>query len=144
MMGNSLVKSGVSIRMRRMLHSATLLGCLLILGGCGGDQVQVEGRSPAKGSVTLDGKPLLGGGTIKFQSVDNPRKRVSANLDGNGQFLVGDAPTGKVKMTVITTPEIYPEMTAIPKKYSKLKTSGLEGTIAADDEAFEVKLLSKP
>ena len=34
-------------------------------------------------------------------------------------------------------------MTPIPKKYSKLKTSGLEGTIAPDDEAFEVKLLSK-
>ena len=126
-------------------YVASLLGCLLLtLSGCsGGEEAQVEGRSPAKGVVTLDGEPLAGGGTIKFQSVENPRMRVSTGLDQNGQFLVGDAPVGKVKMTVITTPDLFPEMTAIPEKYSKLKTSGLEGTISPDDEEFEVKLLSK-
>ena len=138
-----LTKSGVSREMVRMFHMAAIIGCLLTLGGCSESQVQVEGRAPAKGSVTLDGEPLTGGGTIKFQSVENPRMRVSANLDANGQFLVGDAPSGKVKMTVITTPDIFPEMKKIPKKYSKLKTSGLEGTISPDDDSFEVKLLSK-
>ena len=103
-MGNSVMKSGVSKKMVRMLYMATLLGCLSVFGGCEGEQVQVEGRSPAKGSVTLDGKPLIGGGTIKFQSVENSRIRVTTGLDENGQFLVGDAPTGKVKMTVIHNP----------------------------------------
>ena len=124
-------------------YMVTLVSCLLMLGGCGADQVQIEGRSPAKGKVTLDGKPLTGGGTIKFQSLENPRIRVSTNLDANGEFLVGDAPAGKVKMTVITTPDIFPEMIAIPKKYSKLETSGLEKTITQEDESFEVELLSK-
>ena len=128
--------------MFRVLWIAVLSGCLLSLGGCQ-EKIAIEDRAPAKGVVMLDGEPLSGGGTVKFQSVDNPRIRVSASLDDNGQFLVGDAPSGKVKMTVITMPELYPEMTPIPKKYSKLSTSELEATISHSDESFEIKLSSK-
>ena len=120
---------------------AAVASCLIILSGCGEQQpLEIEGRAPAKGQVTLDGKPLTGGGSVKFQSVDNPRKRVTASLDDNGQFLVSDAPTGAVKMTVVTTPDLYPEMIPIPKKYSKVSTSGLERTIAPDAESFEIEL----
>lgn len=129
--------------MFRMFCIAIIVSGLLTLGGCQKKQVLSEKRSPAIGVVTLNGEPLRGGGTVKFQLVDNPRMRVSTSLDDNGQFFVGDAPLGKVRMTVVTTPELYPEMTPIPKKYSKVATSGLEATIARDDESFEIELKSK-
>lgn len=80
---------------------------------------------------------------MKFQSVENPRMRTSVGLDDSGQFDVSSAPTGIVKISVMTTPELYPEMTLIPKKYSRLKASALQRTISDDDEPFEIKLKSK-
>lgn len=129
--------------MYRLFCLGIFAGILLTLSSCRDHPVAIEGRAPAKGSVTLDGQPLTGGGTVKFQSVDNPRMRVSVALDENGQFRVSDAPEGKVKITVITTPKIYPEMIPIPKKYSKLKTSALEGTISQDSKPFVIKLKSE-
>ena len=130
--------------MFRVFCVGILAACLLTVAGCGGDKdTAANDRAPAKGQVFLDGEPLLGGGTVKFRSVENERMQVSVNLNSDGQFLVANAPTGKVKMTVVTMPKLYPEMTPIPKKYSKLTTSGLEGTVSHDGEPFEIKLKSK-
>ena len=117
--------------------------CLLTVAGCGSQAPVIDGRTAVKGTVMLDGQPLAGGGTVKFESVENKRIRVSVSLDSQGQFLVGDAPSGRVKMSVITTPEIYPEMTPIPKRYSKVETSGLEMIVVPNGESFEIELTSK-
>ena len=128
----------------QLLCVSTLAGCLLLGVGCEKEEVLVEGRAHARGVVLLDGEPLVGGGTVKFQSVKNSRIRVSVKLDQDGQFRVAQAPAGEVRMSVVTTPDIYPEMTPIPKKYSSLKTSNLTGTIEHGVESFEIELKSKP
>ncbi|MDA8563268.1 hypothetical protein N9L06_02325 [Mariniblastus sp.] len=128
----------------QLLCVSAFVGCLLVITGCKKEAVVVEGRAHARGVVLLDGEPLVGGGTVKFQSVKNPRIRVSVKLDQDGQFRVAQAPAGEVRMSVVTTPDIYPEMTPIPKKYSSLKTSKLSGTIEHGVEAFEIELKSKP
>ena len=122
---------------------SALAGCLLVSAGCGNEAAVVEGRGHARGSVLLNGEPLVGGGTVKFQSVDNPRIRVSVNLDNNGQFRVAQAPLGEVLMAVHTTPDLYPEMTPIPKKYASVKTSKLTGKIEHGVESFTIELTSK-
>lgn len=125
------------------IYTGVALVCVLLFG-CTQQQQVSEDRAPAKGSVTLDGQPLTGGGTVKFQSVDNPRIRVSCSLNDKGEFLIADAPKGKVKMTVVTDPKTFPDQTRIPKRYQSLRTSNLEGTIAVGDESFEIKLTKRP
>ena len=121
-----------------------LASCVFVFSGCSEDQTTNETRTSARGLVKLDGAPLKGGGSIKFQSVENSRIRVSVTFDANGNFGVGDAPKGPIQIAVSTSPELYPEHTPIPKKYENLSTSGLETTIPLDDETFEVNLSSKP
>jgi hypothetical protein len=105
---------------------------VLSLGGCGGRGSTREGcRGPVTGTVTIDGK-TLGGGSITFVCIDDPKYRVVAPLRGDGTFSVADAPLGRVRVAVETestrvgNPGSY---TRIPEKYGKPDTSGLTATI---------------
>jgi hypothetical protein len=105
---------------------------VLSLGGCGGRGATHESRrGPVKGTVTINGK-TLGGGSITFVSIDDPRYRVVAPLRADGTFSVTDAPLGRVRVAVETesarlgAPGAY---TPIPEKYGKPDASGLTATI---------------
>lgn len=70
------------------------VGCwsalVLVAAGCGGDGVKRLATVPAKGTITIDGKPY-GPGTISFlpQSGDpEKRKAAVAQADANGNFTV--------------------------------------------------------
>ncbi|MDB4766353.1 hypothetical protein OAG71_01560 [bacterium] len=128
----------------QMLGFVILASCVLVFSGCPGKQATNEIRTTARGVVKLDGEPLKGGGSIKFQSVENSRIRVSVTFDAEGSFGVGDAPKGPIQIAVTTAPELYPEQVPIPKRYANLATSGLDTTIPLGDEPFEINLKSKP
>jgi hypothetical protein len=60
----TLLRDGYAMRDRIHFHALrVLLGCAVLLGGCGRSG---HGRTEVTGLVTLNGKPLPGGLTIKF------------------------------------------------------------------------------
>jgi hypothetical protein len=120
---------------KAILSGGCVLLALLIALGCGKRAPQMEaGRGPAKGTITIDGKPLRGG-TIFFVSAKDPLMRVALNIKSDGTFSVADAPVGDVLVAVdnesqkFNNPGVY---VAIPKKYGNVKTSGLKTTIGTN------------
>ncbi len=106
------------------------------------------GRGAAKGTITIDGKPLRGG-TVFIVSAKDPMRLVAVTIKPDGTFSVADAPTGEVLIAVDNesqkgnNPQAY---VPLPAKYRDVKTSGLKGTIAGnagEGEALKVELKSK-
>jgi hypothetical protein len=103
-------------------------------------------RTAAKGTVTLDGKPLPGG-TITFRSVKDTMFRATVVIQPDGTFLVADAPEGPVTVAIETesvlalAPPLGPNdpkpkaYVPIPAKYADEKTSGLSATVARGEDA---------
>lgn len=120
---------------------AALLACLLVTLGCNDDPNISPERSEAIGSVSLDGTPL-NGGTVTFRLIENPKRRVTTNIDSEGNFSVGNAPLGKVEMIVSTTQDIQydPEVMRIPLKYEKYETSGLRTEISKEMDPLVIEL----
>ena len=124
-----------------MLRSVCLSGCCLSMLltmaiGCGGHsgKPHESDRCPTMGTVTLDGKPLVGG-SVTFVAVNDPSRRVTTPIRPNGGFAVADAPLGPVRIAVETeslrtaNPRSYMR---IPLKYGVFDTSRLTATIAKD------------
>jgi hypothetical protein len=134
-------------------HGRWLAVLLLVpvLFGCRGTPPIESERTAAKGTVTLDGKPLPGG-SILLVSANDPVFRVSVRIKPDGTFSVEDAPVGPVIVSVETeslrdfgTPDnpIPKDYVPIPAKYADVKTSGLTATVARGEDApplvFELK-----
>jgi len=88
---------------RRFSKNAGGLGALLTVGvfvmtGCG----KPATKAVVRGDVTVAGKPLTGG-LIGFYSANDPSRWSSGRIDGQGHYLVPDAPLGDCRVTVDTT-----------------------------------------
>jgi hypothetical protein len=117
---------------KTILTGGCLLLALVVAFGCVKSGPRMEsGRGPAIGTITLDGKPLLGG-SIVIVSAKDPMCRVVVSIKPDGTFSVADAPTGDVVLAVdnesqkTNNPQAY---VPIPAKYRDVKTSGLKATI---------------
>ena len=104
------------------------------------------------GTVTLDGKPLLGA-TVSFHSLNKTTMKYAhvcdSLTDADGKYRMSTytafdgAPVGDYKVTVVFTGKGYydgevPEKTLIPAKYAKPETSGLN--VTTKDSANDVKV----
>jgi hypothetical protein len=76
-----------------------LVGLLSASAGC---TPGYKSRGTVKGQVTIGGKPLYAG-TVTFTTADN--RGGSATIDQSGNYVMGDAPVGDVKVTV-TVPKV--------------------------------------
>jgi hypothetical protein len=127
-----------------MRFTATAGWCLvLVLGaclvGCQRRPPVEEGRTQARGTVTLDDKPVTAG-TVRFVSVKDPMYGASAYIRSDGTFLCPDAPEGPVRVGVADLEpglpaegEKGPPPAVIPKKYADSRTSGLTATVTRGD-----------
>jgi len=124
------------------LFCGGLLILLPLLAGCGGPaKVHEANREPASGMVTFDGKPL-GGGSITFISAKDAVYRMTAMIRADGHFLMNNAPSGEVIVSVETetakigNPSGY---VPIPAKYNNPKTSGLTAVVGKDEAGGSLK-----
>jgi hypothetical protein len=135
-----------------MSGKAILIGGCLVLSlvvavGCGKTGPRMEaGRGPVRGTITIDGKPLLGG-TIFIVSAKDPMYQAAVSIKPDGTFSVADAPTGDVVVAVdnesqkFNNPKAY---VPLPAKYKNAKTSGVKATIGKDaSEGLKIELKSK-
>lgn len=67
------------------------------LVGCGPPAT----KAVVRGTVSIAGKALPGG-LIAFYSTSDPTRRSAGRIDGDGSYLVPDAPVGPCKVTVDT------------------------------------------
>ena len=134
-------------------RSAAAVLLLIGLVGCQKGPPEIASLT---GKVTLDGKPLSVG-IVSVVSGDDVT-RGSARIAADGTYSIVGAPVGPVKLSVSTEDDkiIYPEpgsgstkerpnpkYVAIPKKYEKFETSGLETTIPKGKGTYDVVLTSK-
>jgi len=79
-------------------HAGLALGCLVLLlgaSGCGSQKSELAGRLvPARGQVSLDGKPL-GGAQITFVPDFTGGERAVALSDDDGRFDLSTVPSGQ-------------------------------------------------
>ncbi len=84
-----------------LVRSATIgfsIAVLCLAGGCGPDY---KARGVVKGKVTYNKKALTSG-TVMFYAASN-NITSSAFIDGEGNYVMNDAPLGEVKITVTVT-----------------------------------------
>ncbi len=142
--------------LKTMPLSVALLICCVVCG-CSGRGVQ---QVPVRGTVTLDGGPMPGPGTIYFTPVSAgegaPLRPSSAAFDADGRYVAGAFGEGgglipgtyKVAVhcwKVLPNMEGVPGETFIPARYQSAGSSGLEFTVAAGGSMTQdFKLTSKP
>jgi len=123
-------------------------GCLLLLAGCSGRDVE---QIPVAGTVTLDGGPLPGPGTLFFNCVeaagDAPKRPGTAEFGVDGKYAAGTfAPgdgliPGKYRVAVHCW-EVSPNeedvqaVSYIPEKYNNPATSGLELVVPEGESSY--------
>jgi hypothetical protein len=108
--------------------SLLVLVILLLAGmGCGGAS---KAKGVVKGQVTIGGKPLYTGSVI-FHSADG--RTGAANIDHNGNYDMGDAPVGDVKISV-----------TVPKMSGPAGMMGQKGVPAPPKGLGEMKDPNKP
>ncbi len=107
---------------------AGLVLAVLFLAGmaspaAGADTADVQGK------VTFAGKPVVKGKVV-FQPAKG--KAVVANLNKDGSFSAKAVPVGPTKVA-ITAP-------GLPKKYTKVETSGLTFEVRKGEQQFDIQL----
>ena len=137
-------------RIRRLATSAVLLG---LIGGCGAKSDHPETLS-VSGKVTYKGQPVTKG-TVSFMADAGQTATGPIQPDGAyrlGTFAEGDgAVAGHHKVMIIaddSDPTLMPGSSPgykapkdlIPKKYSKLETSGLETTVSKETKSYDFDL----
>jgi hypothetical protein len=90
------------MRLRIWTKTGGLLLLVGLLSASAGCSPGYKSRGTVKGQVTISGKPLYVG-TVTFVTDDN--RSGSATIDQNGNYVMGDAPVGDVKVTV-TVPKV--------------------------------------
>jgi hypothetical protein len=122
------------IRSLRFVTRLALSVGLLSMVACSYSAPKYENRAEVTGTVTYQGKLLLGG-SVTMASKDNPSMMGVSPIREDGTFAFGDAPLGAVVISVSTdavkvgNPSKYTE---IPAKYGDAATSGLTAEIKAD------------
>jgi hypothetical protein len=126
---------------------------VLAVAGCGGPKLY-----PVKGRITLEGKPMKGGGAITFMPVsDQTAKLASGTIDENGNYeLMTEKPgdgsmPGEFRVVINQTVEeegeggsdeskrvekaslVVPEADRIPQIYGDAYESPLRATVEAKD-----------
>jgi hypothetical protein len=142
-----------------MKSSCLILGwaVMLISAGCGSSSSEFE-IAPARGTVTIDGKPLANA-KITFAPEHGPS--ANAESDTSGAFVLssngkGDgAVVGRHTVTVTARGSSHEDMkgsplmpvpgqSLIPVTYGDPTTSGLEFEVAEGrDNTFEIQLSSQ-
>jgi hypothetical protein len=142
-------------RLKRSLMARWLFFGVVAFSGCGDNLADVHG------TVTLDGRPLRGGGdvraTVVFQSISGSSTGAVGIVDENGRFTLstgskeGVAP-GDYSVTCTAT-KIIPSSepgrapggrSITDPKYANAKTSGLQFTVQPGGNEFEIPLASRP
>jgi hypothetical protein len=143
-------------RTPRKLGLLGLLGLALLLAvSCGPSD---KARGQVKGKVTVgDGKPVKAG-TVIFWGTGN--RQGSSLINHDGTYVMGDAPVGEVKITVVpgTPPPAAPKTTApakkgekpekpekpvvVPEKYKDVAKTPLTYTVTLGDQEYDIKLES--
>jgi hypothetical protein len=151
----------MTVRLRsvlvRLVCSILFLAPPLLVTGCGGS------TAPVSGTVTLNGAPLTGGGTVTFQGSGGGASGV---INPDGTYTIPNAPVGEVHVAVvpgrgpaagvtITPPPDVSEMkppqalapawtppaaVSIPLKYADPNTSGLTYTVTRGEQTIDVTL----
>jgi len=129
------------------------LACLMF-AGCGSNLASVSG------SVTLDGKPLVGSerlrGTVSFLPEDGHGTAAVGYLDENGKYelssgsRVGVLP-GRYMVSVSATEIIPPKIpgeapsgrAATPSRYADAKNSGFAAEVVRGHNTFDYALSSQ-
>jgi hypothetical protein len=132
-------------RRRRTVAATTVLVCLPVLSGCGGDP-SVTGR------VTYQSRPLASG-QISFIAGDG--RSASGTINSDGTYFVARVPAGRVVVVVtslvpgrgpIPSPVLVKGArrtaveSAIPVRYGDPRTSGLTCFIGRDAQTIEIEL----
>ncbi len=144
------------------------LACIaLTLGGCG----PRINHGEVRGQVTIDGQPVTAGNVL-FVSEDG-QLTSTAPLNGDGAYVMKEAPIGKVRIAVQTliyrgaaAPPtvgrggganqvgskgmVLPDPSvrglvykAIPEKYEKVESSGLSAEVVKGDQKIDISLTWK-
>jgi hypothetical protein len=100
---------GLTFRMLPQLFAVALL----FLAGCGGADDNVE-VFPVKGTVTFNGKPMVGGGSIAFVPTGGQKGKAAGgtiNADGNYELTTYEAGDGSMvgDFRVVITQVVYEE-----------------------------------
>jgi hypothetical protein len=108
---------------RRWAPCAGALALLLGAAGCGPGKVKVY---PVKGQITLDGKPMVGGGVITFIPIGNQRGQgPGGEIAADGSYTLtthkpGDGSMeGEFRVLILQTTEREPEPTRDGEKAAK-------------------------
>ena len=128
-----------------LLHAALLAALLLPAVGCGRSTRCESNRGPLAGKVMFDEKPLPGG-SVTIVSAKDSLYRVTAPIGPQGDFSVGDAPLGEVRVAVETNSMLFNFAAAyveIPAKYGQPETSGLTATVERDQSPVVFVLQSR-
>lgn len=127
---------------------------VLAAAGCGSGGPQL---AVVTGRVTFDGQPLPGGLLrLKATNPASPVQETNVRLKPDGTFIVPDAPTGPVTVSIDTevirtdlqvaamnpaAPPLAVKYVAIPKRYAAFATSDLGFEVSPGPQVrdFELK-----
>ena len=130
----SLPKNGFLV-LRSLLLSSLVLGTT----GCGGTSAsnEVSGTVKFKGAV-------IPGGSITFVSQNDPKVRVSAIINLEGNYLIPAAPEGNVKVGIEASRSSgsFGKQTHVnvPPKYRDPTTSGVTYTVTSGKQTKDFDL----
>ena len=122
-----------------------------------GVNVKKKVTNPVTGTITLDGKPLVGA-TVTFHAYNEETEKYSSVCDSltdeMGRYKMttytkfDGCPSGEYFVTVVKTGKGYydgeiPEKSQIPVKYATPATTGIKATIKDGANELNLELMSK-
>ncbi len=107
------------------------------LPGCGPPAT----KAVVRGTVSIAGKALPGG-LIAFYSTSDPTRRSAGRIDGDGSYLVPDAPVGPGPTPGglqggSGLPPVTTKFVAIDSSFSDLATTPLTAEVAPWENSFD-------
>jgi hypothetical protein len=107
-------------RVRASCALATMLALAAAMLGCG-----EQATYPVRGTVRFEGKPLVGGGSIRFAPLDeNASREAGGDIAKDGTYLLrtysesDGAIPGRYRVEIIQNPilqpAVYPEVQLVP------------------------------
>ena len=133
-----------------LAFTGCMLSALVFVSGCGGG-----GKCTATGKVLLAGKPVYGGMVTLIGDKD---QTAQGAIELDGTYTVRDAPTGKVKVGVVSAKPVSQGVDrggrnapgaptidaskwfAVPEKYGDPNSSGKEITLKGGTNTQDIVL----
>lgn len=126
-----------------MYKLLALAGLAILITGCGGSMVNVQG------TVTLNGKPLPNVNVTYEDAVK--QIRASGVTDAAGKYRLSTqtkddgAPPGTYQVAVIQpgpadSSQTAPQARLFPEKYERIETSGLTKTVQSASNNYDIQL----